>query len=127
VERAGTTRRVLLIEDYEDSAQALCVFLQARGHEVVTAGAGLEGIEKARSFAPDVILCDLGLPDIDGLAVARQIRSDEKLKDVWLVAVTAYYVPKLAFEAGFDEHVTKPADLERIAILIESEPPTREP
>ncbi len=119
-------KRVLIIEDYADSAQLLCVALQSHGHVVEVASTGTEGITKAQVLQPDVIICDLGLPDIDGLAVARAIRADDGLKGVRLIALTAYFVPAHAAAAGYDEYVTKPADLEKLAQLLEREPPRRE-
>ncbi len=118
-------KRVLVIEDYPDSAQLLCVALQTHGHSVEVAGSGHEGLEKARTFVPDVIICDLGLPDIDGLAVARAIRADEDLRDVWLIALTAYFVPAHATAAGYDEYLTKPANLAKLAAHLEGERPPR--
>ncbi len=112
-----------MIEDYADSAQLICVFLQNHGHTVEVASTGAEGMEKARAFQPDVILCDLGLPDTDGLAVARLIRGDPDLRHVWLIALTAYFVPSHAAAAGFDEYITKPANLQRLALLLEQDPP----
>ncbi len=125
-ERRAGAKKVLVIEDYSDSAQLLCVVLQAHGHTVEVAATGLQGIEKARAFQPDVIICDLGLPDIDGLAVARAIRADQTLDDVWLIALTAYFVPAHATTAGYDEYVTKPADLRKLAAHVAEEPPPRQ-
>ncbi len=121
-----SAKRVLIIEDYADSAQLLCVALERHGHVVEVATTGEEGIAKARALQPDVIICDLGLPDLDGLAVGRAIRSDDGLKGVWLIALTAYFVPAHAAAAGYDEYVTKPADLEKLAQLLEREPPRRQ-
>ncbi len=122
--RVGS-KKVLVIEDYADSAQLLCVALQNHGHVVEIAASGGEGLERARVFQPDVVICDLGLPDIDGLAVARAIRADGGLKDVWLIALTAYFVPAHATAAGFDEYVTKPADLGKLAGHLDEELPPR--
>lgn len=118
-------KRVLVIEDYRDAAQALSLALQAQGHTVEVAASGAEGIQKARAFLPEVIVCDLGLPDLDGLGVARVVRSDPRLWSTWLIALTAYFVPTHAADAGFDEYLTKPADLERLAIRLHGEPPSR--
>jgi CheY-like chemotaxis protein len=120
-------KRILVIEDYEDSAHVLSLFLEARGHRVEVARTGAEGIARARAFGPDVILSDLGLPDEDGFAVARRIRADDGLKDVWLIALTAYSVPHQAFAAGFDDYMRKPVNLERLAALLEGPPPARRP
>ncbi len=120
-----SSKRVLIIEDYADSAQLICVFLQSHGHTVEVAATGAEGLEKAHAFQPDVIVCDLGLPDTDGLALARVIREDPALRKVWLIALTAYFVPAHAAAAGFDEYITKPANLARLAMLLDQDPPQR--
>jgi CheY-like chemotaxis protein len=119
-------KRVLIVEDYDDSAQALRVCLQRHGHAVEVASTGSEAMELASSFTPEVIVCDLVLPDMGGLEVARRIRCDPQLKDVRLIALTAYSVPWHAQAAGFDAYVNKPADLEAIALLLhDEEPPVR--
>ena len=78
----------------------------------------LEGIEKARSFKPHVVLCDIGLPGMDGFAVARAFRSDPELRKATMVALSGYVSPEdLAHskEAGFDGHVAKPPSMEKLA------------
>ncbi len=118
-------KRVLIVEDYDDAAEALRVCLQQYGHSVELASTGAEAIEMASSCGPDVIVCDLGLPDFDGLEVARRIRSNPLLKGVWLIALTAYSIPWDAQEAGFDAYLAKPADLEQLALLLHKDPPAR--
>jgi CheY-like chemotaxis protein len=120
------TTRVLLIEDYVDSAEAARSALAAQGHTVEVAATGREGLEKARTFQPDVIVCDLGLPDIDGFEVARLVRGDPRLASVLLIALTGYPVRAQASAAGFDEYLSKPADLTRLAQLIADGAPSRD-
>ena len=124
-ETQAGSKRVLVIEDYADSAEILRLALESHGHTVEVASSGGEGIEKARALRPDVVICDLGLPDMDGLAVALEIRTDEELKRTWLIALTAYNIPTLATAAGFDQHITKPADLRRLAAQLREDPPLR--
>ncbi len=112
-------KRVLIIEDYADSAQILCLALESFGHVVRVAATGRDGIDVARAFRPDVIVCDLGLPDIDGLAVARTIRADVTLRHVRLVAFTAHSAPGPAAAAGFNAFIRKPADFREIAAQLE--------
>ncbi|MDF2692644.1 MAG: sensor hybrid histidine kinase [Labilithrix sp.] len=76
---AGQALRVLVIEDNLDAADSLKEAFELNGHRVETASTGLEGIAKARAFGPDVVLCDIGLPGIDGFEVARQLRADPVL------------------------------------------------
>jgi PAS domain S-box-containing protein len=103
-------RRVLVIEDNVDAAESLKESLELSGHEVAVARDGNEGLARARSFRPEVVLCDIGLPGIDGYEVARRIRADSSLSPL-LVAVSGYALPedqRKAHEAGFDRHLSKP-------------------
>jgi PAS domain S-box-containing protein len=114
-------RRVLIIEDNKDAADSLQEMLAMNGHEVIVAYSGPEGLAKAREFDPDVVFCDIGMPRMNGYAVARRFRADEKLKHVHLVALTGYASPedlRHAVEAGFDRHIAKPPPLEKIEKLL---------
>jgi CheY-like chemotaxis protein len=87
------------------------ILLKKLGHEVMIANNGPEGIAKAREFKPDVILCDIGMPGMDGYDVAREIRSDDRLKNIILIALSGYAQPedlKNSKDAGFDRHLAKP-------------------
>ncbi len=117
----GAGRRVLVIDDNADAAESLRVMLQLCGHSVEVALSGAEGIEMARTFLPQVVLCDLGLPQIDGLGVAEAMRADPLLRTVRLIAITGYNGPEdvaRALSAGFDAHVTKPADPRHLLQLV---------
>jgi PAS domain S-box-containing protein len=110
-------RRVLIIEDNRDAADILQMVLEGEGHEVAVAYNGPEGIAKARQFHPDLVLCDIGLPGMDGYEVARLFRADEALKHAHLVALSGYARPEdlqRAADAGFERHLAKPATLEKI-------------
>lgn len=114
-------RRVLIIEDIPDAALSLREAMQLAGHEVRIAYDGVEGLELAREFRPEVLLCDLGLPTIDGYQVAGRFRSDEQLRSTFLIAVSGYAGPgdrQRALQAGFDRHVAKPADLELLQQVV---------
>jgi len=111
---APPSMRILVIDDIKDIAEILASLLRNLGHSVVTASSGKKGIAMAKEFHPDVLLCDIGLPGMDGFEVARSFRNDPELKDVILIALTGYAHPdylKLAKEAGFDRHLTKPVNL----------------
>ena len=116
------SRRCLLIEDNADAAESMGMLLELSGHEVRIAHNGLTGLEAARSFRPDVVLCDIGLPGgVDGYEVARRMRQDPALRGASLVALTGYGQEddqRRAREAGFDVHLTKPADPERLKRLL---------
>jgi len=124
-DRASTTAftccRVLVIEDNIDAGQTLAEVLEMEGHRVHLAIDGMTGIRMARELKPDVVLCDIGLPDLSGCEVARTLRADESLRATRLIAVTGYAQPEdrqRAMEAGFDAHVGKPAPIEEIAALV---------
>ena len=119
--KVGSRRRVLIIEDNIDAAQSLREALEFGEHLVEIAHDGPEGLTKARQFRPEVVLCDIGLPGMDGYGVARALRADEGLKHVFLVALSGYALPEdlqRAWAAGFDEHVAKPPSLERLEDLL---------
>ena len=108
-------RRVLVIEDNVDSADAMGMVLQVQGHEVALAYTGTEGLEKARELRPEVILCDIGLPGMTGYGIARAVRNDESIAATFLVALTGYAAPqdiRRSKEAGFDAHLAKPLSFE---------------
>ncbi len=122
---ASLSRRVLIVEDNVDAAQSLRELLELAGHSVEVAHEGAEGIRAARLRCPDVVLCDIGLPGMDGYEVARTIRADEALRDVFLVALTGYALPedqRLATTAGFHAHVTKPPSFDRIEEMLAALP-----
>ncbi|HEV2844398.1 MAG TPA: response regulator [Thermoanaerobaculia bacterium] len=115
-------RRCLVIEDHVDAAESLALLLQLIGHEVEVAFDAVQGLEAARRFRPEVVLCDIGLPGaMDGYAAARELRADPELRAVYLVALTGYGQEedrRKALEAGFDSHLTKPADLDELRRLL---------
>jgi PAS domain S-box-containing protein len=114
------SRRVLVIEDNVDAADSLRLALALAGHEVKVAHDGPSGLALAKSFRPDIVMCDIGLPGMDGYEVARALRADDDLRDTYIAAVSGYARPEditQAEEAGFDQHVSKPLSgdkLERI-------------
>jgi two-component system, sensor histidine kinase len=105
-------RRVLVIEDNADAREMLRMALQLEGHQVETAADGVSGVESALRTPPDLVLVDIGLPGLDGYAVARRLRA--ALGDrVTLVALTGYGQSedrRRTTEAGFDAHLVKPVD-----------------
>jgi PAS domain S-box-containing protein len=126
--RRDSARRVLVIEDNVDAADSLKEALEIFGHVVEVAYAGPEGIEKARAFGPDVVLCDIGLPGMDGYGVARMLRADEKLHSVFSVALSGYARQEdieKSHEAGFDRHMAKPPDLPALEKMLADAPAAR--
>jgi CheY-like chemotaxis protein len=116
--------RVLIVDDNEDAATALELLLQGSGHLVRVAHTGPAGLAAALDFLPDVMLLDIGLPELDGCEVAKRIRQQAALHNVVLVAMTGYGREKerqRSQEAGFDHHLVKPVDygtLEQILAAV---------
>ena len=116
---AQKPRRVLIADDNVDSATVLAILLRASGHEVQTVHDGMAALESSKSFRPDLVILDIGMPKVNGYDVARQIRSRGD-SHVTLVAITGWGQEedkRRARESGFDQHLTKPVDvaaLERI-------------
>jgi CheY-like chemotaxis protein/anti-sigma regulatory factor (Ser/Thr protein kinase) len=110
---ADEARRILVVEDNPDAAATMRDFLELSGHEVALACNGSDGVQAAREFHPEVVLCDLGLPGMDGFEVAAALRSDPATASAKLIAVTGYGREedrRRSKEAGFDLHLTKPVD-----------------
>jgi CheY-like chemotaxis protein len=119
--RPVQARRVVVVDDNADAAQAVGDMVSLLGHEVQIAGNGKGAIDIARWFQPDVMFLDLGLPDLDGYSVARQLRQDEQTRHITLVALTGYGRQEdveHAHEAGFDVHLTKPAEPDALSRAI---------
>jgi PAS domain S-box-containing protein len=117
----ASSRRVLIVEDNQDAREMLRVLLTIEGHEVHEAVDGPSGLEAALTVRPDIALLDVGLPGLDGYALARSIRARPEGRDIFLVALTGYGQfedRRRAREAGFDEHVVKPLDLARLTPLL---------
>jgi CheY-like chemotaxis protein len=120
-DRSAGRRRILIIEDNRDAAESLCDVLSLGHHEVIVAHDGPEGLAKARAFVPEVVLCDIGLPGMDGYQVARALRAEEPLRGVFLVALSGYALPEdleRAAAAGFDHHLAKPPSIEALDGLL---------
>src|SRR5579864_685233 len=115
--------RVLVIEDNEANLELMVYLLQAFGHHTIAAENGEKGLELARRESPDVILCDIQLPDIDGFEVIRQLKEIPALRGVPRVAVTAMAMvvdrDKL-LAAGFDGYIGKPIQPETLVREVEA-------
>jgi two-component system CheB/CheR fusion protein len=114
-------RRVLVVDDNVDSAESLMALLGIAGHQVRIAFDGREAVEIARTFAPDVVLLDIGLPGMDGCAVAGVLRADPIASRSLLVALSGYGREedrRRTREAGFDHHLVKPVRPEVLRALL---------
>jgi signal transduction histidine kinase len=115
-------RRVLVVDDNIDAAESTAAFLRLEGHEVKAVHDGLQALASLKVFDPHVVVLDIGLPGLDGYAVARQLRSRGDTSHVLLIALTGYGQKEdraRAAEAGFDYHFVKPADPREIQVAIE--------
>jgi CheY-like chemotaxis protein len=114
---------VLVVDDVIDNVTVISLNLQQQGYRVVTASDGEQAVRVAAQTNPDIILMDIGMPEMDGLAAARRIRENEALKTVPIVAVTAFSTggfQRAAYDAGFDAYLTKPIDFDRLHDLVRS-------
>jgi CheY-like chemotaxis protein len=122
VQRAASPpRRILVADDLPDNATSLTVLLRRLGHEVETAYGGVEAIQAAERFRPELALLDIGMPDVDGFEVCRRLRAEPWGKDMVLVALTGWGQERdrrKALEAGFDAHLVKPLDPARLETLL---------
>ncbi len=115
--------RILLVEDHEEIWDFLSRRLKRRGYEVVVATDGQEGVDKARSEMPDVILLDMNLPVMDGWTAAGEIKKDLATAKVPIIALTAHAMSgdrDKAIAAGCDDYHAKPVDFSRLLGQIEA-------
>jgi CheY-like chemotaxis protein len=113
--------RILIVEDERDAADSLRMLLELVGYEADVAYTGPQGVEKARRWRPGVVLCDIGLPGLDGFGVAQQLRRDPATADAHLIAITAWGGERdkqRGREAGFEHYLVKPADPEQLLGLL---------
>jgi PAS domain S-box-containing protein len=107
------SRRVLVVDDNQDGAQSLAALLKLDGHEILMSHDGLDAVAKAASFKPDVVLLDIGLPQLDGYGVCQRIREQPGGKDMVVIAMTGWGQAddrRKSSEAGFNSHCVKPVD-----------------
>ena len=109
------------MEDNPDSSEMLKMVLQSRGYEVEIAGSGKEALDSVHSQCPAAAIVDIGLPDMTGIEVVRQLRHESSAKLPILIAVSGYGEDddkKAAREAGFDAYLTKPVRVEDVVALL---------
>jgi len=125
---ARTGLRVLVVEDGDDAREMMNALLTLHGHDVRTAADGAQALQEAARFAPDAVLLDIGLPDIDGYEVARRLRAAPGGSHPYLVALTGYGQSEdeaAAYAAGFDRHMTKPVEPPALARVLAEIMPAR--
>jgi CheY-like chemotaxis protein len=117
----GAPCRIVVVDDQEDSREMLRIVLEARRHVVYDAADGERAIQLIEEQKPDIAFIDIGLPVMDGFEVARSVRKRHDLKRVKLVALSGYGTKRdveAALSAGFDEHVTKPAEVDKLERIL---------
>jgi len=119
---------ILVVDDVVDNLVLISLDLQQLGYRVVTSSNGEEALKIASLTQPDLILMDIGMPELDGLGATRKIREHPTLRGVPVIAVTAFGTDgfrRAAYDAGFDGYLTKPIDFNRLHDLIKSLLPVR--
>jgi len=109
----GMRQRILVVDDNVDAAESLGTMLAYSGHDVRVAHGGVEALTAAREFAPNVMILDLGMPEMDGYEVAKAVRSDPRITATRLIALSGYGQPddrRRTADVGFDEHLVKPVE-----------------
>jgi len=118
----GSRSKVLLVEDDESNREMLSRRLQHRGYDVVTAVDGMDALERALAEEPSLILMDVSLPVLDGLAATRQLKSTPLLRNIPVIALTAHSGLEdrdRARQAGCDDYDTKPIEFDRLERKME--------
>lgn len=112
---------ILVVDDSVDNVTVISLDLQQQGYRVVTASNGEDAVTVATQMLPNLVLMDINLPTLDGLAATRRIRETEGLRDVPIVAITAFGTEgfqRAAYDAGISGYLTKPIDFDRMHLLI---------
>ena len=114
-------RTILLVEDYQETRAMLRIWLERRGYRLVEAADGQEAVDLAPLAHPDLILMDLRLPELNGIAATRRLRQDAALQDVPVVALSALdpaMFREAALSVGCVEYLTKPIDLDKLEDVL---------
>ncbi len=117
---SGAPCRVLIVDDFPDAADASCMLLTVLGHSCRIAKSGTAALELIEQFDPDIVILDIGLPDLSGYEIARTLRAHSTR--AYLAALTGWGASSdrdRAFAAGFDLHVVKPASAEKLCGIVE--------
>lgn len=125
--QAEIPRRILVVDDSEDSATSLGLLLRSSGHQVQLAHDGLGALAAAESFRPEVVLLDIGLPKLNGYDVCRHLRRQSWGQNVFLIAVTGWGQDEdrqASRSAGFDHHIIKPVHYPDLLELLSQVKPT---
>ena len=119
----GLSKRVLVVDDNQDSRELVVKVLKNRGYEMIEAADGEEAVEKAVAEMPDLILLDISIPKLNGYEVARILKGKEGFKDIPIVALTAHAMKgdrMKALEAGCEGYISKPINIRELAAQVKS-------
>lgn len=117
---------ILFVEDTTEQRDLMVMFLGMNGYQVEVANNGIEGLARARELEPDLILLDLGMPRMDGYQMMEELHTDETLKDIPIVVISAWATVKhreRAEAAGADAFITKPFELTHILTMVQKYAP----
>ena len=120
--KKGSVAKILVVEDNQDNREMVVKVLKFNGYEVIEAVDGEEGIEKAKTEAPALILLDIYLPKMDGYEVAKRLKGDKGLREIPVIALTAHAMKgnrEQALAAGCDGYISKPIDIRELPKQIE--------
>jgi CheY-like chemotaxis protein len=120
-ETSHCVHRVLVVDDHPDTTEVLSVMFQVIGYDTRGEVRGRDALRAAREFEPDLILLDIGLPDLSGYEIVHAMRDDPRVRDRFIVAVTGWGRTQdivRAKQAGFDAHFVKPIDLAKIRQIL---------
>jgi CheY-like chemotaxis protein len=110
-----------VVDDNEDAASMIAMLLDASGHHVMVEHSSLKALERARREAPQVCILDIGLPEMDGIELAKRLRAQPETAGAVLIAVTGYGQEQdrqQTRDAGFDHHLVKPADIKQLLAIL---------
>jgi CheY-like chemotaxis protein len=120
---SSTKRRLLVVDDNRDAGRTMAILLQLQGYEVRTASDGLQALDIVAEFQPEVILMDIGMPNLDGYEATRRIRQMPEGKDAFIVAVTGWGRPsdsQQSADAGCSAHLVKPVEFAELQRLLDN-------
>lgn len=115
-------KKILIVEDNESNRQLLHYVLEHRGHEVIEAKDGKEGIEKAGEYMPDLIFMDLQLPVLDGFTAIKMLKNNPKTEHIKIIGITAFAMKgdkEMIKETGADDYIAKPIDTRLMAEIVD--------
>jgi len=119
--KSGSGATILIVDDFEDTRLMMKLWLEKKGYRVVAAADGMEAVMLAERESPDLIIMDLEMPKLNGLDATRRIRGQEKMKNVPIIAVSAYGAEEFrgsALEAGCDEYISTPFVPDELAEVL---------